>query len=258
MISQRKRKQMTKDDSILLNQIEDKKRQSEEQYCMTHTAFLDVRQCVLAENEFKYTKHILYGGYEDAERRVMVFLPDYVDELTPSDEPLEILRVSIPKGGKKLSHRDYLGSILALGIDRNVTGDIVVRDDGADIIILKSMEEFLLSHYDQAGHTHLKTEIVPIEALNLGKTTSKIKNDTVASLRLDNLVGSAFNMARSKAQEAIKGGICFVNGLQVTKPDKELEEGDKLVLRGFGKAKVLKINGKTRKDRLSIELEIFL
>jgi len=254
---------MNKEDSILLNQIKDKERQAEEQYCISHTAFLDIRQCVLAENEFKYSKHLLYGGYDDAERRIMIFLPDYINEnsgkeLFMEDNPLEILRVFVPKGGKKLSHRDYLGSILSLGIDRNVTGDIIVRDDGADIIILKSMEEFLLSNYQEAGHTHLKTEIVPVSDLDLGIIKTKLKKDTVASLRLDNLVSSGFDLSRSAAQEAIKSGIVFLNGLQVLKPDKEVFEADKIVLRGRGKLIIKEIGGMSRKDRFFVSLEIFL
>ncbi|MBR6025332.1 MAG: hypothetical protein IK069_01085, partial [Firmicutes bacterium] len=132
---------MLKEDEILLNYIEDKKRQCEEQYMLTSTACLDIRQLAIAENELRCTKHLNYGGYDDAERRVILFLPDYADAdapLSEDDNPLALLRVSIPKGGKKLTHRDYLGSVLSLGIDRNVTGDILVRDDGADIVILKS------------------------------------------------------------------------------------------------------------------------
>ncbi len=246
---------MTKEDSILLKQIEDKKRQCEEQYCESYTAFLDVHQIALAENEFKFTKHKLYGGYDDAERRIIVFLPDYLDDI--SDDPLEILRVRIPKGGKTLGHRDYLGSILSLGIDRNVTGDIIVRDFGADIIILKSMEEFLLANYNQAGHTKLSVEILPISELDLGEVHTSIKHDTVASLRLDNIVGSAFNLSRTKAQEFIKSGIVFVDNIQCEKYDKEIAENSKIVLRGKGKVVLKSIGNKTRKDRIYIELEIY-
>lgn len=246
---------MNKEDSILLSLVEDKLRQCQEQYCITNTNFLDIHQCALVEKEFAFTKHILYGGYEDAERRVMVFLPDYQDGI--DEDPLEILRVHVPKGSKALGHRDYLGSILSLGIDRNVTGDIIVREDGADIIILKSMEEFLLSHYDQAGHTHLKTEIVPMSDLNLGQVHTSLKKDTVASLRLDNVLGSAFNLSRSKAQEAIKMGVVFVNGIQCEKPDKEIEEGTKIVLRGKGKAILKEIGPNTRKDRIVVILELY-
>ena len=247
---------MTKEDSILLSQIEDKRNQCEEQYCVSHTAFLDIHQLALAENEFKYTKHILYGGYDDAERRLMFFLPDYAEEI--DDNPLEILRVTCPKGSKVLSHRDYLGSILALGIDRSVIGDIIVKENGADIIILKSMEDFLISNYDQVGRTHIKTEIVPIDELDLGSVNTVTKRDTVASTRLDNIVSSAFNMSRAKAQEAINSGLVFVNNIQCDKVDKEIDESDKIVLRGKGKAILKSIGGKTRKDRIGIELELYV
>lgn len=243
---------------MLIAAIEDKRRQCEARSCMSHTAFLDIRQCAEAELRFKNSRHVLYGGYEDAERRIMIFLPNYESALTAEDDPLEIMRVSAASGGKKLSHRDYLGSLLALGIDRSVIGDILVSDDGADIIILKSMGDFLLSSYDKAGHSYLKTELLPIAELNTGNISVRLKRDTVASLRLDNLIGSAFDMSRSKAQEAVSGGRVFVNGLQCVKPDKEIREGDRLVLRGRGKAVLLELGQTTKKGRIAVRLELYI
>lgn len=280
-----------KEDDILINYIEDKRRQCEEQYIVTSTAFLDAREGALAEAELHYVDHLFYGGYEDAERRVIVFIPEYyegrstenykndykresgkridfnVDNniitdstsiLAEEDDPLAVLRVKIPKGSRKLTHRDYLGSILALGIDRNVTGDILVRDDGADIIILKSMAEFLLSNYTAAGRTTLATEIVPIGELELGAIKTSIKRDTLASMRLDNAVSSVFPMSRGKAQEFIQSGLVFVNNVQCTKPDKTIETGDKIVLRGKGRAIVLSCGSLTKKGRIPVEFEVFI
>lgn len=308
-----------KEDDILINYIEDKRRQCEEQYIVTSTAFLDAREGALAEAELRYVDHLFYGGYDDAERRVIVFIPEYyegrstenyknyyknddedpygsldksidgvyqgseagkgykresgkridfnVDNniitdstsiLAEEDDPLAVLRVKIPKGSRKLTHRDYLGSILALGIDRNVTGDILVRDDGADIIILKSMAEFLLSNYTAAGRTTLATEIVPIGELELGAIKTSIKRDTLASMRLDNAVSSVFPMSRGKAQEFIQSGLVFVNNVQCTKPDKTIETGDKIVLRGKGRAIVLSCGSLTKKGRIPVEFEVFV
>lgn len=280
-----------KEDDILINYIEDKRRQCEEQYIVTSTAFLDAREGALAEAELRYVDHLFYGGYEDAERRVIVFIPEYyegrstenyqndykresgkridfnVDNniiidstsvLAEEDDPLAVLRVKIPKGSRKLTHRDYLGSILALGIDRNVTGDILVRDDGADIIILKSMAEFLLSNYTAAGRTTLTTEIVPIGELELGAIKTSIKRDTLASMRLDNAVSSLFPMSRGKAREFIQGGLVFVNNVQCTKPDKTIDTGDKIVLRGKGRAIVLSCGSLTKKGRIPVEFEVFV
>jgi len=252
------------EDSLVLAQIEDKLRQCESGSYITWSNFLDIRQCALAATEFQATRHVLYGGYEDAERRIMVFLPDYVDisqsieEILGDDNPLEVLRVSTAKGSRALGHRDYLGSLLSLGIDRNISGDIIVRDNGADIIILKSMEEFLLTNYDKAGRTNLSLEIVPIGDLMLGEEHTSTKQDTVASLRLDNVLGSAFNLSRTTAQDAIKQGIVFVNGLQCTKADKEISEGDKIVLRGKGKVILEEVGKRTRKDRLFVTYKLYL
>ena len=237
--------------------LEDKLRQCEERSMLTSTAFLDPAQCAAAERLFSHAKHLLYGGYDDAERRVMVFLPDYFDALPAEDDPLALLRVSIPKGSRELTHRDYLGSILALGVDRSVVGDILVRPDGADIIVLAGMADYFLSNYVQAGRTSLSVSRQPISELLFSETVIKSKKDTVASLRLDNIVSSAFDLSRAKAQEAIKGGLVFADSLQCCKPDAAVREGEKIVLRGKGKAILSEIGKTTRKDRIFITLDLY-
>lgn len=242
---------MTKEDELLIAAAEDKRNQSENQYVLTHTGFLDMRQISLLKGVFGASCSF-YGGYEDSERCIGAFVPDYCSEEDLKDE-LKILRVSVPKGSKKLSHRDYLGSLLGLGLDRSVSGDILVRDDGADIIVLSSIADFLLMNYSKAGRASLSCEILPVDELNTGDIRTQEKKDTVASLRLDNMVASAFNLARGKAQDAVKGGLVFVNGVQVEKPDKDVAEGDKIVLRGLGKALLSEVGGTTRKDRIFVK-----
>ncbi len=257
---------MEKEDQLLLAAIQDKYDQCSERFCPAASAFLDMRQCSLAEQNFRYTRHFLWGGYPDAERKIIVFIPEYYDghpadpgfRLQPEDEFLEVLRVSVPKGSRPLSHRDYLGSIMALGIDRSIIGDILVHPLGADIVILKSMEDYLLSSYTNAGRENLSTEIVPIDQIQLAEVRTQIKRDTVASLRFDNLISSAFNLSRGKAQEAIRAGLAGINGLQVLKPDAEVAEGDKITLRGSGKAVLKEVGGTTRKDRITVVLEKYV
>ena len=132
---------MDKDEKLLIAQIEDKARRCRDACMLTHTGFLSMSECVLAEDlsRREALDGILFGGYEDAERRIMAFLPEYWEStwLMNDESPLAVLRVSIPKGSRKLTHRDYLGAILSLGVERGVVGDILVREDGADIIILQ-------------------------------------------------------------------------------------------------------------------------
>ena len=243
---------------MLLAAVEDKRVQCEERCMMTHTGFLDMRQAAEAAAFLRGSAgSLLWGGYDDAERRICMFLPEYMSEedaKAGGDCPLRLLRVTLPKnGGGSLSHRDYLGALLALGVDRSVAGDILVRRGGADIIVLESMAEYLQRNYSGAGRTvFAKTEILPVSELDTGSQETFEKRDTVASLRLDGLIASAFNLSRGKAQEAIRQGLVSVNSFPAEKPDMTVAEGSRLVLRGMGKAILTTVGGTTRKDRITI------
>lgn len=247
-----------KEDEVLLAGIEDKISQCLENYMVTHSLFLDMRQRTLADalcRQHKGLRYRFYGGYDDAERAVAVFLPDYA-ELADHD-PLALLRIT-QAGQRALTHRDYLGSLMGLGIKREIIGDILVRDNGADIVVLREMGEFLLYNYEKAGRTSLKAEIVSIGDIIVPENRFEEKRDTVASLRLDNVVASAFSFSRGRAAEAIQGGLVFVNGLQSDKADRQIKEGDKLVLRGKGKVLLKAVGGVTKKDRISIVLHKYV
>lgn len=243
-----------KEDTILLASIKDRIEQCLEHYMVTNSTFLDMRQRTLAEvlcRQYKSQglRYSFYGGYEEAERTAAVFLPDYAE--LKDYNPLALLRIR-QTGQRALSHRDYLGSLMNLGIKREIVGDILVREDGADIVIMKDMAEFLLFHYEKAGRTSLKAEIVPVDEIIVPENRFEERRDTVASLRLDNVIASAFSLSRGRALEAIGSGMVFVNGLQTEKADRQVKEGDKLVLRGKGKVFLKAVGGVTKKDRISI------
>ncbi len=250
---------MENTDKLLLASLDDKQRQCEEQYIQVTTGFLDSHQVAVAMRYLRVspTRHVFFGGYDDAERRICAFLPDYAEEADLYDDeesPLRVLRVTSKEGGRSLTHRDYLGSVLALGLDRSVIGDIVVCGGSADIVILREMGEFLLANYDKAGRTSLSAEVLPIGSLRTGEVKIEEVRDTVASLRLDNLVASAFNLSRGKAQEAVQKGMVFLNSIECVKPDVTLEEGDKIVLRRAGKVILKSVSGRSKKDRICIVL----
>ena len=255
----------SKEDKLLVAGVEDKFRQCSRQYRVTHTDFLDLRQRSMAEKlcrqlqgEGQDMRCAFSGGYCDAERTAAVFLPDYADEEEEIGEIFSVVRVKTAPGGRKLTHRDYLGSLTGLGLKREKVGDILVSDSGADIIILREVEDFISFNYSKAGRNSLKTDIVPLSELYIPEQKTEMIKDTVASLRLDNVISSAFRMSRSKAAEAVRAGLVFVNSAQSEKIDMQVAEGDKLVLRGKGKAYLREIGSKTRKDRIYISIERYL
>ncbi|MGN0733278.1 MAG: YlmH/Sll1252 family protein [Emergencia sp.] len=194
-----------------------------------------------------------YGGYEDAERVILINMPDYFD--LDRDNPLCVIRAEKAPGSRELTHRDYLGSLLGLGLKRDMIGDIIVREDGADIIVMEDIADFILMNYYKAGRTNLSVSRLPISGLILQEHKKTIVTDTVASLRLDSVIASAFGLSRGKASEAITRGIVFVNNMEVIKTDYQVAEGDKLTLRGKGKAVLAEVGGRSRKDRQYITIE---
>ena len=254
--------ELTKEDKMLLANAEDKYDQCSSQYRIAYTNFLDLRQRSLIEKHWREMNHggsdvrlEFYGGYDDAERTVAVFLPDYAEV---SDCPLCVIRIKTPAGGRNLTHRDYLGSLTGLGLKREMTGDILTVENGADIIVLEEVKDFILLNYSKAGRTTLTPEAVPLTELCIPESKTVMARDTVASLRLDNVISSAFQLSRAKAADAIRAGIVFVNSMQCEKPDMQVEEGAKLVLRGKGKAYLREVGGRTRKDRITITIEKYL
>ena len=284
------------DDALLIAQLEDKAVQAADRYMITSGSFLDSHQRRIAEDLARSGRFpvrvFFYGGYRDAERCLPVFLPDYATE-EDAKELLSVIRVTVPRqkggggqsgrGSRVLTHRDYLGSLLALGIDREVTGDILVRGEaesvsasgagnpgasasgaesdfpgpGADIIVLESMAEFITMNYAKAGHTWLTTEILPIDQLYVGNVSIQEQHDTVASLRLDSITASAFRLSRAKAGEAIRRGLVSVNSMETLRPDQLLQEGDKIVLKGKGRVILRDVGGVSRKDRIRVTFGVY-
>lgn len=267
-----------KEDNFFLGQLADKIAQCENKYITTYTNFMDTHQQSIARIHCRKnfvpvwdadpaagvfdgsgayhlptTRSIFYGGYPDAERVILLNLPDYA--YLEDENPLTVIRAAKAEGSRELTHRDYLGSLVGLGIKRELLGDILVREDGADIIVMEDIVEFILMNYYKAGKTNLSLSQHDINDLIVPEQKTSIITDTVASLRLDSVVASAFGLSRGKASEAITRGIVFVNHIETTKPDFQVGEGDKITLRGKGKACLLEIGGKSRKDRQYITIE---
>ena len=147
------------DDKLLLAGLLDKEQTCEQRGYLTHTKFLDLKQRALCTDAVRLagaTGHALFwGGYEDAERGIYLFYPDYMDaESAKLSAPLALLRAR-KRREDTLTHRDYLGSLMGLQIDRSVVGDILVHEEGADIIVLEDMAEFILMHFAKAGRKQL-------------------------------------------------------------------------------------------------------
>lgn len=257
---------MTKEQEYLLAKVRDKIGECESKCVITSTSFLDMAERSDVDSSVKKSgvKYVFYGGFDEAERTVCVFLPYYADDFesfileNPEENPLSAIRCKIPSGSPPLTHRDWLGSLMGLGLKRENVGDISICGDGADIVVLKETEKFLLSEYTSVGRSKIDVCAIPINEFRAPKQSYKEERGSVASLRLDNLISEAFSLSREKASEAIESGLVFANGIQATKPDAKVKEGTKLVLRGKGKVVFARICGETRRGKISILLNKYI
>lgn len=245
----------TEEDRVLIAQVLDKLEICRNRCYLTHTRFLDLRERSLIAEAIRLTQaktpHLMLGGYEDAERVCAVFYPDYMtaeDVVLPENSPIAVLRAS-QHPSDTLTHRDYLGALMGLQIKRDCIGDILLHEEGADIIILRDIVDFLLLNFDRAGRKRLSLKEIAVQDLRILQEQETEKEGSVSSMRLDSVTALMFGISRADAQEQISRGQVFLNFLACGKPEKEVAEGDRITLRGKGRGRVTALCGFSRKGR---------
>ena len=144
---------------------------------------------------------------------------------------------------------------MGAGIKRETVGDIYVSAGQCDILVTRQILPYLLEQWDSAGRTKLHLSVIPLAEVQRPAVEKREIRDTVPSLRLDCLVGAAFSLARGPAGQLIAAGRVAVNDLVCLKGDRQLQQGDRIAVRGLGKAALAQVGGTTRKGRLSVTLE---
>lgn len=191
----------------------------------------------------------LYGGYKNASRVYISFSPDTPD----CDFPISALRVS-SKGSRTLSHRDFLGALMGLGVKRECVGDIVMISDTEAVIFVRSeLAEFIIRELDKVGRDSVEARTFTSDRDELCSKTETLRL-IVTSMRIDNVVSACAGCSRSDASELISSDMVFVNYLNADKPSRLVSEGDVLSIRGHGKFIIGDLAGKTKKDRLVINV----
>lgn len=199
------------------------------------------------------SRYETYGGYEPAERQMVAFLPDalYYDY----QYPISVLRISPAnrKFAEELSHRDFLGGILHLGIERSCLGDLLVEDSVCHVFVTDTMADFICEQLTRIRHTVVKTEKIDGESFSFTPRLETVKG-TVASVRLDTVLSVAFPLSRSRMTGLVEGGKVFVNGKLITSNGYRLKEGDIISVRGMGKLVYQGVLSETKKGRQYIQV----
>lgn len=202
-------------------------------------------------------KTLFFGGFEGAQRQICAFLPSWMtqeDWLCEDVCPICAIEVAVPSMSD-LSHRDYLGSLMSLGISREKFGDILRLEHGCHLLLLREVFPVVCSQWEKVGRYPVKQN--PLALSDLTFETPKVHRlrDTVASLRLDGVVAAGFSVSRGRAAELISAGRVLRNHQLCDKTDQTVEPGDVFSCRGMGKFVLAQAEGKSKKGRIIIELD---
>lgn len=242
------------EDKLLLAKLWDKINAGMRRNIPANTGFLSPRELELARFLFGEAEGLYaFGGYADAERKMLVYLPEYLDENTLWDEgsPCVCLHAAFYQADTP-SHRDFLGALMGAGIARETVGDICVGNGSCDFFVTEEIAPYVLQNFTSAGRTKLRLTRIPLADATIPEPEVQVIADTLASLRLDSVIASGFRIGRSLAAQYVSAGKVAIDGLPCEKPDKPVPEGSKISLRGLGKIQLHEVRGRTKKDRISV------
>ncbi len=249
-----------KEESVFRRRIQDLMSLAERRNCILYSDFLNLyEQNILYETSQKFSLFggKTFGGYEEAERKMAAFIPP--DMALEPDWPIACIRIEPlnRKFAEKLSHRDILGALMNLGIDRAKTGDIAVGEQEAFLFCCDSLARMICGELERIRHTAVRCTVCESGSFSYTPATERIRG-SVASIRLDAVMALAFGASRSSLISLIERGSVFVNGRLTTSNACVLRDGDIVSVRGHGRFRYCGAAGQSRKGRTWIELEKYI
>lgn len=247
-------------DEFLLKRIRELANLSYQRDIVTFTDFLNLNEQNMLVSLKLHQMGVevkLFGGYEHAERQMAAFFPGGLGFTW--DYPIDCLKIE-PKAlrfSEELGHRDYLGALLNLGVDRSVVGDILIKDKEAWFFCLHKMSDFFIENLIRVKHTTVLVSRVE-QAEEIPEPEFEMINGTCASVRLDALIGLAFQASRSSMVSFIESGLVFVNGKLITSNGYEPKEGDIISVRGKGRFIYDGVSRQTKKGRLGVRIRKYV
>ena len=260
----------TKEQKLLESRFLELSRIAYQREIVTYSDFLNLNEQNILHTlpkESLYTGYVSFGGYDLAERQMAAFIPDALylryekKSLSPDEIAYPFTALSIAplnrKFSEELTHRDYLGALLNLGIERSKLGDILISDREALVFAHKDMCDFISEELTRVRHTTVRVSEKEFSGTDLTPNYEEIRG-TVASVRLDSLLPLAFSSSRTKLSGLIEGAKVFVNGRLVTNNGYQVREGDIISVRGMGKFRYEGAGQRTRKNRTYVVIHKYV
>ncbi|WML56853.1 RNA-binding protein [Neobacillus sp. PS2-9] len=234
-----------------IDQVLHWKDQVESQYSPKLTDFLDPREqhiLKLLIGENNDVKVQLFGGSLEGERKRAFIYPDYLTVME-EDFQITLFEVHYPTKFVTLEHRQVLGTLMSLGLKRGKFGDILMKDGQVQFFAAKEISTYIQTNIESIGKAGVRLVETAIDNQISADKLWEENDLTVSSLRLDTVISGIYHLSRQKSQTFIQQGLVKVNWTLTENPSFECEEGDMISVRGYGRSKIIRIEGKTKKDK---------
>lgn len=248
---------MPDDEQQLKKRFEELAGRSSSRACWTYSDFLNLAEQDILSRMRLDVPYVLEGGHPTAERKIAVFGSEAVCGYAAE---LPICCLSIAPVSRKfaddLTHRDFLGTLMGLGLRRGILGDIVVHDNSGYLFCIESIAGYIIEQLAKVRSTSVKVtraEILPVSAIELPEESQVV----VTSERLDSIIAAVYKLSRSEGQRLFEQGKVFTNGHMTERASTEPHCGDVISVRGFGRFVYESINNETRKGRLRVRVRVF-
>lgn len=222
-----------------------------------HSDFLtpyEQREIASVLNGIYDIRYSFEGVLGQSERKIVSIYPDYLEE--NGQDVLACLKITGNTQFSKLSHRDYLGSILGLGFRREKIGDIFVAEDGAHVICLESISDYICFHLEKVKNVSVKVKKVELKEISLPIQEKKEQEFVVSSMRLDSIVAGMFHLSRNDAKSVIQKALVYVDYEMIDNPSKVIEPPAVISARSFGKGTFEEVLYQTKKERYKVKATI--
>lgn len=241
------------DTEVLMKRLSELSHRAYERGYSTFSDFLNIDEISQMERNKIYGA-TLFGGYNNAERCIAGFGED-IEEY---EFPIVCIKIepAQQKFADKLTHRDFLGSLMNLGINRNTLGDIKIKDNIGYLFCLESISQYIIDSVTRIKHTTVKCELID-ELPDFINELPDADEILVSSVRADAIVASVYKLSRNGATQLFNQEKVFINSKAAYKESLMLKEGDVVSVRGFGKFIFEGVLRKTKKDRNIVEVRIY-
>ncbi len=258
--------EQTEEDKLLTAKVLDKIAYCKTKNKITYTDFLNIHEKTIVKQilkNFDDINYMFFGGYQEAEREILIVFPSKIDKNMLEknyNNILEIIQIDLPyELYGNYEHRDYLSAMIKLGVVRAKIGDILVYKEGAQIILIKELSDYFMSNLPQLTRFNkANLSVHPLEDLIKKEIQFKEINVILSSLRLDKFVAELGKCSRSKATDFILEGRVFINSENELKPSKAIKEKDIITIRGKGKFIFDSIERTTKNGKFIVRVQKYI